>query len=118
MRVLVLEDEPVIALNLQTALLDFGYRPIAACNIREAFAVLADHHFDAAILDVSLPGGDSYKFAMKLKESEIPFVFTTGWYIENRPEFQGVPVLEKPFDLVTLETTLAAIFEHTRTEPG
>ncbi len=110
-RVLVVEDEPIIALNMQTILLDLGYRPVGPANtINEAMAVIEQRRFDAAILDVSLPDGESFGLANLLIERKIPFFFVTGRYLDAlHGPLAEVPVISKPFDIATIENSLAAL---------
>ncbi len=113
MRVLVVEDEPIIALNIQTVLLDLGYRPVGpAASINEATTLLEQRKFDAAILDVTLPDGESYSLAESLVERGIPVVFATGRHIEiSSPRLADTPALSKPFDLTELERNIEILHD-------
>lgn len=113
MRVLVVEDEPIIALNIQTVLLDLGYRPVGpAASLDEAAALIDQRKFDAAILDVTLPDGESYGLAESLVERGIPIMFATGRQIElPSPQLADAPSISKPFDLAELERSLAILHE-------
>ncbi len=109
MRVLVVEDEPIIALNIQTILLDLGYRPVGpAGTISEAEALADQRRIDAAILDITLPDGKSYDLAEQLVSRNVPVLFLTGAYVETRSaRLANVPTMSKPFDLATFEQAMA-----------
>ncbi|TCD04885.1 response regulator [Erythrobacteraceae bacterium CFH 75059] len=77
--ILVVEDEPMIALDLQLALEDEGVTAQVAASCDEAHALLERHAFDGAILDVNLgPGATCRKVAGTLRSRGIPFVLHTG----------------------------------------
>jgi len=111
MRVLVVEDEPIIAINIQATLLDLGYRPVGpAATISEAMSLIEQRKFDAAILDISLPDGESYDLAETLVERGIAVMFATGRDIETSSLLLAdVPVISKPFDLAKLGKCLETL---------
>ena len=76
---LVLEDEPLIAMDLEFAFEDVGHRAVVAVNNAEARQAVADHAIAGAILDVSLGDGETCEPTAKLlSENNIPFVLHTG----------------------------------------
>lgn len=96
---LILEDEPLIALDLQLAFEDLGHRAVTAADCAEAM-----HHIDremlvGAVLDVSLGGGQTCEAtANALTERKIPFVLHTG-DLDRAGEFLrglGAKILTKP----------------------
>jgi two-component sensor histidine kinase len=99
-RLLLVEDEPLIAMMMKETLaeLDFEIRgPIG--NVEEALTEIAQGAVNAAILDINLNGSSVYPVADALAARDIPFVFVTGYTrqaVEQR--FAGVPVLSKPVD--------------------
>ena len=112
--ILVVEDEPLIAMMLEDFLETLGHKVHASCESVEAASAEADKGgFDVAILDVNLNGESAWPVAHKLREKDIPFVIATGGHVEPPPaEFKDVPVIEKPYtiDRVTpaLEAALSA----------
>ena len=112
--ILVVEDEPLIAMMLEDFLESLGHRIHASCdNVAAAIGEAEQGGFDFAILDVNLNGEHSWPVARKLREKAIPFVIATGGHVEPPPEeFGNVPVIEKPYtvDRVSpaLEAALAA----------
>jgi CheY-like chemotaxis protein len=111
--ILVVEDEPLIAMMLEDFLETLGHRVHASCDsVKEAIGEAEKGGFDLAILDVNLGGETAWPVAQKLREKQIPFVIATGGHVEPPPaEFADVPVIEKPYtvDRVTpaLEAALA-----------
>lgn len=108
-RILLVEDEMLVLMNIEMALEDLGCTSIsAAANVAAALALIAQHSFDAAILDVNLDGVKSYPVADKLTERGIPFAFATGNGDHgDRSDFDDCPVLRKPY----LTADLVAVFE-------
>ena len=78
-QVLVVEDEPVIAMDLAAELQDHGHQvagPFARC--REAMAWLASSQPDCAVIDVALEDGSGLEIGRELRRRGIPFVFFSG----------------------------------------
>ena len=104
-RILVLEDEPLVAAGLQEGLSDIGYDVIGPFSrAAQALEALHDMGIDAAILDVNLETGTSYPVAEALMKRGVPFVFVTGYGaggIDAR--FRSVPVYQKPLEHKMLE---------------
>jgi CheY-like chemotaxis protein len=109
LRVLIVEDEIVVALFMEDILAEFGYRVAGVVSrLDEAMAREAD--FDLAVLDVHLNGKNVFDFADKLAEAGTPFVFATGYGERGIPDrHRGRPVLQKPFSPEDLKRALAAI---------
>lgn len=108
-RILVLEDEYLIADDLRDALRDMGAEVLGpAPNVDEAAALIAiAERIDAALLDINLRGDTVFEFADTLVARGIPFVFATGydrWAIPER--FSEVPSLEKPIKARQILTAL------------
>jgi len=108
--VLLLEDEPIIAMSLEDQLDQAGAMPMVASSIESAEGMLIDHRFDAAILDINVRGEKSYPVARSLAERGVPFVFASGYGDTLHPdEFASVPTVTKPYDLATIERALGGI---------
>jgi CheY-like chemotaxis protein len=117
-RVLVVEDEMMVAWLLEDMLADFGCAVVGpAAGVNQALAMLDAEAFDAAVLDVNLKGQKSYPVADALAARGVPFVFSTGYNKDILPNsYQSFPVLQKPFDRLKLGDTLAKLL--TPKEPG
>jgi DNA-binding response OmpR family regulator len=106
MRVLVVEDQMIIALEIAGMLVDLGCQVVGPVgDIRSALEMVHDEPLDAAILDVSLDGEMVFPVALELRARDVSFVFATGYGAGSLPkEWRDVPRLEKPFDKEQLST--------------
>lgn len=97
-KVLVVEDEVLIAMDLELALRSAGVDVEQAARLEEGLQKIQNSNFDAAILDVNLNGKRSDELAAALRSRKIPFAFSTGYGVESLPvAYQDVPLLMKPF---------------------
>jgi CheY-like chemotaxis protein len=99
-RILVVEDEPFVAMQLQSDLESDGYEVIGpAANVAQGERLAQSEALDAALVDVSLGPATSASIAEFLLERQIPFAFATG-YADGSilPEhLRTVPRLAKPY---------------------
>ena len=98
--VLVVEDEPSIAMAFVDYLRDLGANVIGpATNVRDAVNFIQSvTQLDGALLDVRLNEQLSYQVADSLTARGVPFVFVTGYRAEDIPErYRNVVLFEKPF---------------------
>lgn len=107
-RVLILEDEHLIALMLAEWLAEVDCEVVGiAKSIKEALCFLARSTPDAAILDLQVADGPAYPVARELRKRRIPFVFATGhMHAEIDPDFALPPIASKPFDFERLTLLL------------
>lgn len=98
-QVLVVEDEALVAMNLEDMLADFGCVVSGvACTLSEALAEAKDVEIDAAILDVNLGGQMVYPVADLLTRRGIPFVFSTAYgSSELLDRYPQARLLQKPY---------------------
>jgi len=99
-RVLVVEDESLVAMLLETILEDMGCDTVGpAANIDDGLALATDdEHLDAALLDVNVAGRHVFPVAEALKARGVPFVFSTGYGEGGLPdEWRGQATIQKPF---------------------
>jgi CheY-like chemotaxis protein len=99
-RVLVVEDESLVAMLLETILEDMGCVPVGpAATVDEGLQMATgDEPIDAALLDVNVAGRQVFPIAQALKDRGVPFVFSTGYGEGGLPnEWRGQPTLQKPF---------------------
>ena len=107
-RVLVLEDEPIIAIALEDLLTECGAAPVTASSLAAAEQLIARQPFDAALLDVNVGSTTSYALAATLRERAVPFIFATGYGNAMHPEgFADVPTITKPYSLADVQSALA-----------
>lgn len=98
--VLVLEDDFLIALDLEEALKEQGITDVrVVADVDEALALLAGGtRFAAALLDVNVGARQSFGVAEALCRDGMPFVFLTGYSESEMPvEYATAPILRKPF---------------------
>src|SRR5262245_37429827 len=96
-RVLVVEDDAVIAVDYHFQLREVGARPQALEPTSvAALACVATHDIDAAIVDYRLRDGTSEEVLSLLSERGIPFVIVTGYAFEMHGALNSLPVLSKP----------------------
>ena len=109
-RILVVEDEFLILLDIQGMLEAAGARSIiTASRVEDALkAIVSPHGFDAAVLDLKLEKHNSLPIAEQLTVEGVPFVFLTGAPddAEIAHEFKSTPVVSKPFDSAALLAAL------------
>lgn len=99
-RVLVVEDEMIVAMFLQDALHELGCEVAGAVGrVDQALDIVARQHVDAAVLDLNLGRGeDSYPIAAALASRGVPFAFSTGYGEKGlRADYRDRPILTKPF---------------------
>jgi len=98
-RVLVIEDELLLALSIASQVEKFGWQVVGpAGRMADAMRLARDEALNAALLDLNLHGDKTYAVAKILSERAIPFIFLTGYDPGAVPrEYASVPVLEKPF---------------------
>ena len=99
-RVLLVEDEALVAMMIQDTLAEFGFQVIGPLSTAsEALAAARESHFDAAVLDISLGDGLVYTVAEILGVRGVPFVFVTGYDVDSvDPRFSDIPILQKPIE--------------------
>lgn len=114
-RVLVVEDEALVSLLLEDALLDAGAEVVGpAHSVDDALRFVerseADGGIDAAVLDINVNGRHVSPVADKLAALGVPFLFATGYGANCDTGGHGaVPKLEKPFDPAGLIATIATL---------
>jgi len=96
-RALVVDDEMLICMLVESILMDAGYAVVTANSVAEALATIDADRIDFAVVDVNLKGQSAYPIAEKLASARIPFVFATG--AGHGPmEFPDRPWIAKPFN--------------------
>jgi len=99
-RVLVVEDEMMIALLVEDMLTELGCAVVGPVNALDAALELArdDAEIDAALLDVNLAGRPVFPVADALRAKGVPTIFSTGYGdAALREADRGAPVLQKPY---------------------
>ena len=109
-RVLVVEDETMIAMLVEDMLADLGCAVVGPAHGLDAALALAGggEAIDAALLDVNLCGQPVFPVADALRAKGVPMVFATGYGESGLREIDaGAPVLQKPFRVADLARALS-----------
>ena len=107
--VLVVEDEPLVAIDVAEALRDAGARVVMARTLPDALAHAEDPELAAAVLDHGLRDSDTSEVCVKLKERNIPFVLYSGYSRIDGACAQGELVHKPASPQVLVATLLGAI---------
>jgi PAS domain S-box-containing protein len=112
-RILIVEDEPLLAMELETNLNALGCKTLrSAATLNAAKAAIGDSGCDAALVDVNLGGRQADELAVALTRKNIPFAFVTGYGREGLPAgFKEVAILSKPFAKEELLVVLAQLLQ-------
>ena len=105
-RVLVLEDEPVVAMLVEDMLVELGCIVVGpASRLDDALAMAEREKLDMAVLDINLGHSNSFPVAAVLERRSVPFVFATG-YGDRATPFPAAPVVAKPYHSADLYAAL------------
>lgn len=110
-RVLVVEDESLVAMLLETILEDMGCTPIGpAATVDEGVEqVSSGQPIDVALLDVNVAGREVFPVAEALRTRGVPIVFSTGYGEAGLPDaWRGTPTLQKPFSEAAVRDAILA----------
>lgn len=109
LRILIVEDEMMVVLDLEDMIREMGHVVAAsAMRIEAALDYARSGDFDVAILDVNVAGRMSFPVAEALRARGIPFIFATGYGASALPEeFRDQVILHKPFRISDLTRELA-----------
>ena len=110
-RILVVEDEMIVAMLIEDILTDAGATVVGpAARVARALDLLGESEVDAALLDLNLAGEITTPVAEELRRRGIPFAFATGYGAAGVPEkFAGQPLLQKPFQEHDLSRVMAEV---------
>lgn len=110
-KVLLVEDEMLIAMEMEDLLIELGYEVVGpAMRLKRAVELAAHEAFDAALLDINLANENSFPVARLLRDRHIPFAFVTGYGAAGlSDEFKDTPTLQKPVGKQHLEKALRAV---------
>ena len=111
-RVIIIEDEPLLAMDLESMLVAEGCEIIGSAGTLDNAKLLVTHaEFDAALLDANLAGQPVDEIAASLTQKNIPFVFVSGHGREGIPHaFRETVLLKKPFSQDQLLSVMELLF--------
>lgn len=105
--VLIIEDEPLIAFEIELAVADLNVLFRTAARIEQAIELIGNEHFDYAIMDYGFVDGDAEHLARLLIDRDIPFAFCSGNdRAQQVASLLGVQFLAKPFSFDALTSLL------------
>jgi CheY-like chemotaxis protein len=104
LRILLVEDDPLICLDLETSLVEIGAIVTAVSNVASAFAALAIAMPDIAVLDFELGLETSEPIAEVVQARSVPFLYLSGYseHDERFGRWPGIHVLAKPLSAVRI----------------
>lgn len=110
--ILIVEDEPLIAMMLEDFLDSLGHKVSGTCDtVQCALDEVEKGGFDLAILDVNLKGENVWPVAAALRQNNVPFVIATGGHVDPPPpEYNNAPVIEKPYTVDRVTPAIEAAF--------
>ena len=113
-RVLIVEDESMLALCLEEVLIDAGFAIAGvAGKLEKALALIEGGACDAAVVDANLAGASASPVADALASRGLPFIVTTGYPQEElQSHFVGAPFLKKPYQPELLIQTLNTLLQN------
>ncbi len=114
LRVLLVEDESVIAMLTESMLAELGCEEVSIVgSIAQALDAIENNRPDIAVLDVNLRGQMVLPVAERLAAAGIPFTFATGYgATEMLSEWRHYPIIQKPFGIPELERALRQALEN------
>ena len=112
-QILVVEDEPLIAMLVEAMLVDLGFKVLGpAHTVASALDLLGEEpRIDAALIDLNLGGQSAFPVADALRARGVPMIFCTGYGEMGLREVDlGSPVLCKPYRPADISAALHALF--------
>lgn len=107
--VLIVEDEPLVAIELQAILEEAGHTVVGpAMNLARGLDLVRNGRFDMALLDISLGREKSFPIASELLRLGVPFAFVTGYTDSNSvpEELRAAPRVKKPYGMDEIRKAL------------
>ena len=110
LRILIVEDEPIVAMLLEDYLIELGHQVIGPVStVAAALDLVEAQPFDLAVLDVNINGERSDPVATALDGLGRPYLFATGYGRQGLDDGDGRIVLQKPYRLEQIAEALDAI---------
>ena len=108
MRILIVEDECLTALDIQCLCEEYGHEVVGVCGTLSRARRHLSEPIDLAFLDIDLPDGKSFDLAATLQEKKVAFVFVSA---SQRPDvpaaFRHIRFIAKPYSHAAIRACLA-----------
>ena len=121
LRVLIVEDEFLLAMELETLVERGGCTTVGpASSVCQALALINGEQPDIALLDVNLKGERATPVAAALQARGVPYVLITGYSTAqlSEPELRGAPRLDKPVNCHALTRAVKHVLEGAESSPS
>ena len=106
-RIMILEDDPLIALDLQWIVEECGHEVVEICESLADARRAMSRPIDFALLDVDLPDGKSFEVAATLNSAHVPFAFVSGSRRCDLPDYLShAPFVAKPYAHAAIRNSL------------
>ena len=115
-RVLIVEDEPLVAENLRDDLVEAGFEVVGvAARVESALKLIEGTEFDVAIIDANLAGTSAAPAAAALSARSLPFMVLSGYAREQlQREFSDAVYIQKPYRIRKLIDDLNSLLDKRR----
>ena len=116
LRILLVEDDPLIRLDLESSLADYGAVVTAASNVGAALTALGASALDFAVLDFELGAETSEPIAEAARSRNVPFLYLSGYseHDERFSRWPGIRVLAKPLSAARIARGIQDVLEARR----
>lgn len=111
-RILVVEDDAIVALELQMFLTEEEATVVGPYSDLDEALLNLDQEISCALLEIDLKGTPVFALTERLVERGVPFVFLTGGNVDSIPEsFRNAPLIRKPFAESEVVGIVAALLQ-------
>lgn len=118
-RVLVVEDDPVVAMVVEDTLRDMGLEVLVDLSLVDALSEIETSEFDVALIDMGLRGEIAYPLMMALQERKVPFmVMSGGDLLSLAAELPQVRMMSKPLDMKSLQKAVEELLALAAPDPA
>jgi DNA-binding NtrC family response regulator len=109
-RVLLVEDDPVVAMVVEDTLRDMGLEVAVDLSLVDALGDVESGEFDAAVIDVGLRGENAHAVMIALQAQSVPFMVMSGGDLATlATEFPRVRMMSKPLDMNSLQEVMRGL---------
>jgi DNA-binding response OmpR family regulator len=113
MKILIVEDETMVAMLVEDMLMDLGHTPVGpAASVDDALALIENETFQIALLDINLGGSEkAFPIADRLDELGVPYALVSGYDPGGIEGYDHAVKLQKPFNQASLSATVKTLLD-------